>query len=308
MVIALGVYVSSVSGPADDPIAQALPEITGEPSTPVSALPDNLIHENEIKQTVNRDESSILFDDGDVIPIRWHQKPIPSIDRSGAREDNYAIWRSQAEAGNEEAAFVLWTMLNSCKFAYQKPEELDNALNITRQTQTIKLPGMDQAHFVTRESAEDWERILLMSFENCVGITDEQKSERNKWLKMSSDAGYPLAMMEYSAVKKDFESAMELEQTRWRSGDVDAMFKLYELYQQEYESGARPENKIIAYSHLLVFHRISEQKWAASSKNMQHFKPKIDEAAARLQPYELEQATVMAKDMIRSNPNCCFRH
>lgn len=232
IVIAVGVYVSSPIVPSNNPTGQALPEITGEPSTPASALPDNLILENQIKQTVNRDESSIPFDDGDVIPVRWHKKPIPSIDRSGAREDNYPKWRSEAEAGNEEAAFVLWTMLNSCKFAYEKQEDLNTALNITRQTQTIKLPGMDQARFVSRENAEDWERILLMSFEACVGITEEQKRERNKWLKMSADAGYPLAMMEYSQVKKDFESAMELEQSRWRAGDVAAMFKLFELYQQ----------------------------------------------------------------------------
>lgn len=242
------------------------------------------------------------------VRIRWHRKPVPRLSMEGPPAEVYARLRDMAIEGDVEAAFRLWTMLDSCQFAYEKSEDLQSALNTLSQTQSVKLPEMDEAKYVGDKSAKTYEEALRLSFEHCRGVTDEMKAEKTGWLKQASDVGYPLAMMNYSDVEKGYASAMDLETRRWQAGDSAAMLKLYELYQEKYISGEMPDNNIIAYAHLLVYRQISEKKWGPNSRRMEGLLPQFEIATALMRPNELEAASALARDLIESNPNCCFKH
>ena len=243
----------------------------------------------------------------DDLRIRWTKKPTPLRAIEGDLATEYERLREEAEE-DHEAAYQLWKILDSCKFAYESGADLDVALNTLTETQSVRLPGMDEPQFVGEESSGNWREALAMSFDTCSGITDEMKAEQNAWLKQASDAGYPLAMMHYSRVERDPRAAMDLATRRWQAGDVDAMRAMYQLYQRDYESGAKPENKVPAYAHLLVYKLISERKWGPRSRRLERFLPEFENARSLLRPHELAEAEALASRLIASNQNCCFRH
>lgn len=244
---------------------------------------------------------------GESLGIQWKRKPVPSYSIEGDLATEYEHLRELAEE-NAEAAYQLWTILDSCKFAFEAGSDLENALNTLSETQSVRLPGMHEPRFVGEESSRNWREALEMSFDICSGITEEMKFEKNAWLKKASDGGYPLAMMHYSEMEHDPDTALDLAERRWQAGDADAMRTMYELYQQDYESGIEPGNKVTAYAHLLVYKLISEKKWGPGSRRLERFLPEFGDASRQMLPHELTEAEALARRLIESNPACCFRH
>lgn len=306
--VAFSVLYNSSREGSSSPLVQPVAEVSqGAENSPRDQRTVAAIETTPSPRATGSTEVLLSIGGNDDLRIRWIKKPTPSQAIEGDLATEYERLREEAKE-DYEAAYQLWKILDSCKFAYESGGDLDVALSTLTETQSVRLPGMDEPRFVGDESSRNWREALEMSFDTCSGITDEMKAEKTAWLKQASDAGYPLAMMHYSRVERDPQAAMDLAIRRWQAGDVDAMRTMYQLYQQDYESGAKPENKVPAYAHLLVYKLISERKWGPRSRRLERFLPEFESARSLMRPHELAEAEAIASRLIASNRNCCFRH
>jgi hypothetical protein len=71
----------------------------------------------------------IEFPSGGTAQVNWQTLPIPSMKTTPPLADHYAMLREEAEMERPEAAFVLYKILESCKFAYEERRDLEVALH-----------------------------------------------------------------------------------------------------------------------------------------------------------------------------------
>ena len=182
------------SGPdpegADEGLQQPAPVPHQAQSTINRAETDSDNPDGHSDEYLNRSHRLISLGSAGHVRIRWHRKPVPRLSIEGPPAKIYAELREMAIEGDVEAAFRLWTMLDSCQFAYEKSEDLQSALDTLSQTQSVKLPEMDEAKYVGDKSARTYEEALQLSFEHCRGITNEMKAEKTGWLKQPTTRSY----------------------------------------------------------------------------------------------------------------------
>jgi hypothetical protein len=253
----------------------------------------------------------IEFPSGGTAQVNWQTLPIPSMKTTPPLADHYAMLREEAEMERPEAAFVLYKILESCKFAYEERRDLEVALHDLKSTHMLRAPEMDQPVLLRKEeSIRNWETILRTSHEACGGISREQKGERNKWLEISASAGYPIAMREYSATIDEYEAGVSLDITRWHNGDAQALRSLAMRYWKNYDDGNKPTDKISAYAAMFAYKRIALENAARTGhehdRRLERIQSELDSIGGRLREFEIEIALAEAEELVKSNQNCCF--
>ena len=255
---------------------------------------------------------SLIFPNGESVPVRWTRLPVPSNKPEPPYVDSYEQLVRNAEAGDPESAFALWSLLDQCReYAYETADQLDSALRQLRETQYYQTPEMLEPKWAgSAESAQTLELVLSIEYENCKGLTSEHKARASEFLKIASDAGYPIAMLEYSAYVTDLEEGIELDTERWNAGDAQGLNDLAKRLESTYYSGEQPTNKIPAYSALLAFTIIADRQFSMDGiyqdPRYEFVHERMSKIKADLLPHEFEVAVANAVKMVRENPNCCF--
>ena len=152
---------------------------------------------------------------------------------------------------------------------------------------------------------------LVGPFENCAGLSKEQRSEQAEWLKTAADLGESLAMIEYSRDIADNDIAIDFLNRAWKTGDIEALPFLAKRYGQSYESGENPQNKVRAYSTFYAYNQLIraglEGHGDIASRWVKRNQIELDQLEKTLHQHEIEQGRELAEQLVQSNENCCIR-
>jgi hypothetical protein len=142
------------------------------------------------------------------------------------------------------------------------------------------------------------------------GITADHKAEAVNWLAMAAQSGMPIAMQRMSGEISDYRQGVELDEGRWRAGDAMALRDLAVRYYRSYNSGEHPKNKTKFYAALYAYTQIARARFSNPQDRAlglyEQAEDELDAATREMLPYELTEAVTMAKEILCSNPNCCF--
>jgi hypothetical protein len=251
----------------------------------------------------------LIFPDGEVIEIIWRESMRPTVSAFGV--DNYEILREAALTGDAIASIMLYEMQRSCQSHYDSEEDLEAAVDQLYQTHTIPRPGQERPTKIgDPEKLEEFATMMRSSYARCEKLFAYQGNFDEKWLERSANDGWPLAMIELGQQQKDQESARNLYQAAWDAGSVQSLSLLSEIIKRSYESGEDPNANVEAFAVLLTYTIIEttllKDQGRIAGRHATSLKAKLEDEQKLLLPQERNEALEMSKQMIRSNPNCCF--
>ena len=251
----------------------------------------------------------LVFPDGEVLEVKWRKHKQPTVSQYGV--DNYEILREAALTGDAIASIMLYEMQRSCQSRYESEDELEAALDQLYQTHTIPIPGREQpAGLGDPERIDRMEAQMRSKYSRCKKLLAYQGNLEEKWLERSANDGWPLAMIELGQQQEDQESARILYQAAWDAGSTQSLDLLSEIIRQSYENGVDPSANVEAFAMLRTYTIIEttllKNQGRIAGRQAARLQAKLDEEQKLLLPQELEEALEMSKQMIRSNPNCCF--
>ncbi len=254
---------------------------------------------------------SVEFGDGDAIAISYNQPPkYPDIP-AGSVSEFYEELSWRARAGDADAAFLLHNSLAGCsRSRIESEEELNEAIDHLYQTHSIQKSGDGIPHIIPGSGYERLEIIeagLRESFVKCKGLNDEQIANGNQWLTLAanngnSHAAHRLAQEYYAS---DLGESIKYLEMAWLSGELDALSALAFIH-----SKGRPNetDPVQANAYWRLYVMITQQLQEAGGELL--YVPQSEEItasyASQLRPHEVEQSIALAKQILRSNPNCCF--
>ena len=262
---------------------------------------------------IRHGKDSVTFSDGESLPVLWRMKSRDLVvDSEKPLGQQYEELVALANAGNADAAVSLVEITEYCKSSFASQEEVDDAVSFAYQTHMLKFPGMAQPSAISEpEKVEEYiDHLVREPYQRCVSLTPEQKQETDHWLRMAADLGDSLAMLEYGRLNEDKELREKYLTESWKGGEADALRLLSEHYGQAYESGESPSNKVLAYTMFLAYERLLdaalEGHGPVARGWLHQNQDRLAEMTLRMHSYEISQATGMAKELIRSNPACCY--
>jgi len=280
------------------------------PETPAVASQDDLVSEIEM----HADGVDIVFPGNHPVQVIWRRPPHLDYDFGDEGQD-YQTLRGIAESGDGAAAYLLSDLLDRCVSAFATREGMENALNGLRQTSSIVFPGNEyETHFDDSEAGVSTAiEHIRRTFEDCQGVSAEQKSESADWLQQSADTGFLPAMMERAYEVDDHEVAIKLFTQAWESGESGALQGLSKRYYANWQAGLDPTGKVHAYATLYLYTQIVEAGLGPDTghgeiagRQLARIQKTLDQATADMFDQEIDEAIAIATSMLESNGNCCF--
>ena len=233
----------------------------------------------------------------------------PTVSQYGV--DNYEILREAALNGDAIASIMLYEMQRSCQSRYESDDALEATIDQLHQTHTIPIPGQEQsARFSDPESIDKMATVMRSRYSTCEKLLAYQGNLEEKWLERSANDGWPLAMIELGQQQEDQESARNLYQAAWDAGSAQSLSLLSEIMKRSYDNGEDPNANVEAFAVLHTYTIIEttllEDQGRIAGRHAARLKAKLEDEQKQLLPRERDDALEMSKQMIRSNPNCCF--
>lgn len=280
---------------------------------------DSIANSSEISEMPTTEKGtdlgglSVEFSDGDAIAISYNQPPkYPDIP-AGSVSEFYEEWSSRARAGDGDAAFLLHNSLAGCRSRIESEEELNEAIDQLYQTHSIQTSGDGIPSIIPGsqyERLEIVEAAIRDSFVKCKELNDEQIANGNEWLTLAANNGNSHAARQLAQeyFVSDLGESIKYLEMAWLSGDLDALSVLAFIH-----SKGRPDetDPVQANAYWSLYVMITQQLQEAGGELL--YVPPSEEItasyASQLRPHEVEQSIALAKQILRSNPNCCFsRH
>lgn len=272
-----------------------LPPPRGDVPMPDTAL---AVPAQESSAQPDSDAMEVRFPDGDRVEIRWREPEQLSFEVTGNATTDYVPLRLAAEAGDGLAAFTLAMNLEACRQSYRDESALQAAIDKLRQTGMLDLPGLDHdIEIPSPGETQSYVDELTTKYEACRNISDRQIAETELLIGMSAEAGNPMGEMEYGRRLDDDVAKREYYERAWQGGQMHALLFLAESYRAGYDDGLDPVDKLRWYAAYFLHGQLS----GAPHDTM------LEQAEKELLPREVDEALAIAKDMLRSNPNCCER-
>ena len=283
----------------------------------VAISPENATGQNNapLSQPAQADKKlpGPLENNEEPIIINWyepdhHNFPYPN----GSPFDNYAYFKTFAEAGSGFAAYQLANLMSSCSGAFLTRAELDKAITQMRRTFSYYDPEREATvRLGEPEKVEESVERKIRHFENCKVFTADQLQEHQKWIELASNNGFPLAMIEYGDKLDDPLVALELYRGAWHQGEGGALLSMATSLEKLYNQGIDPQAMIPAYAAMHAFVTLLQTAYGANPERVVgrwtiRNQAKLDQMARELLPHELETATELARTLINTNKNCCY--
>ena len=260
--------------------------------------------------TITRDESTEL-----PASVRWREHPVRSIEHhTGEWPEKYQHYRQLAEQGNGIAAHVLANMVLGCAHVeFETREQLETAVTQMRETYTYFSPTNGQ--LVTLDAQDNIELLIdiaTKSFEQCEGLTLDERRSTVKWYEVSANHGYSLGMLDYANTLSDPIVARDLRWRAWQIGDANGLLAYARDLRDAYDSGAEPDAKFEAFVAMHAFVTLRLARYGGADPDnvvgrINHsYQAELDALAILLFPEDLEAGKKQATDLLRMNPNCCY--
>lgn len=231
---------------------------------------------------------AVTFPDGEVIEVHLRRAPKPwSVDKSSTTfAALYPSLRAQA-ATNGSAALLLSTLLDRCAFAPADPSSLDVAVERQRRM----------------GAPRELQESLMQSYRFCRGITAAQKAEGFAWFQKSVALGDPIAVARSASTGSTTGEALRLHETAWRAGNLESAMHLGRLHELG-RPGERAPDPARSLAYYYVFAMIRAYGLGSTEGKTPEW---IESRLSAAGPEARDTAITMAKQMIRDNPNCCYR-
>ena len=259
-----------------------------------------------------RVQSSVIqFPDGDMVQVTWRVRDI--FDHvSPPYGKHYEPLRDLALEGDPYTAFSLFLVLDECKGAFESQDEVTAEINRLRETHMLRFPQWGNKILRARDSTDVEPMIsrIQAHFDKCEPITAEQKSEGDMWLKKAASGGPTTAMIWYGTVLDDHDKAVLMLERAWNDGAYRALPELAKRYQENFDSGMVPTDKIRAFAALYAYAKLLEHAQVTHGyppgRAMERAESAVELRTALMHEHEIKEGIEAAKIIIRSNPNCCF--
>lgn len=257
----------------------------------------------------------IVFPDGETVVVKPLPMSIGDIPAGPAREI-YGILQHAAENGDGEAAYFLFSRLRECSAVPSDKAELAAVVDEIQSTHMIS-PGADgRKQYV--EEITGYLEWLTKRYEDCEGLTREQRGEAQEWLAVSAEAGYLHAKNMYAEIYllplledakavlpgNRAENAVGWLLSARDAGSIRALKHVGFLYASgiNVDGLSLKPDPIEAYAHLYAYWKI--QQVEGSQDNVQQIAYGLERVGYYLNPYQLDAALDRAKALLRS-ANCC---
>lgn len=253
-----------------------------------------------------------MFADGSSTTVSWRDR-----EQTNKVEPPYAMEYERlvamAKAGDAEAAYRLYEILGeACRDAAASEQELADSIELVYQAHTVAAPGHDRR---ARISDPDKVKAIVTSMEStyqsCIGITAERKSEADMWLELAATNGYSFARLRYGSRLRVPDLAIRQLEFAWRDGEAEALGLLYERYRLRAAAGGDRADQLRSYAVLYAYAALqaaSLAEWGMPSPwQIDSTRSRLNTAAETLTADELNDAIEMAKDYVTNNLLCCYK-
>lgn len=262
---------------------------------------------------VGHSPTSIQYPDSEVLKINWRAYPRPQFQRDQSFARNYEMFRDRAEAGDGTASLLLHDMVTSCQSAFDTEDQLENAIDRLQQTHTLQLAKMQKpVPLDDPDQIPQFVEQMRSQYQGCSQLDAEQKAEPGQWLQLAAEQRLSPAMIEYGNQIADPTEAMEWFKGAWDEGEVEGLMMMSKVYQFQYQSGQYPAHNINAYASLMAYAKLVEAGMGGADHGpiahgeVRRVQDMLDHATDSLKQHELTEAIALSKELINSNPNCCF--
>ena len=209
---------------------------------------------------------------------------------------------SAALQGDSDAAFYLYYALKFCRNAPRSAEHYESDfLNLLT---TRKMEGLAYA-----DDTSGAERLLANQYAICDGVSEEQLSSANEFLRIASDSGLPEAQVLYAmtlinAIDEDtpvdeVDAAIKLMRAARDGGNVEAYFWLSLFGMNGF---------IEADSQSIVADLIVAQAAYSKSDIKMNLEKMIEQEFDRLYPREREEAIRLAQERAAGSRCCSYAY
>lgn len=253
----------------------------------------------------------VIFSDGEQIPIYWRKRSKrPALPDFSLRA--YDELSQVALNGDPYVPAILYDMVKACEYAPADDQALQDEIDWLQQTHQVRVNRNDHEVYVnTLSRVPEMIENMKKVYADCNSLAPEEKNNPERWLEVAVENGNSVAMVDLANQTEDAEQSLLLHQRAWQTGDPFGLYGMYEIGLKAYESGADPDGNVSAYAALMAFTLVTEQRFRATDtqsglRSAMRFREDYDQKIKVLRPAELEQATAEAKELIRSNANCCL--
>jgi hypothetical protein len=280
---------------------------------PSPAVPDNKLFAVAIQ------EIRVTFPSGRIVPVEMKEvpesPPLPDTFYPRPLIEQYAQLRNLAEAGDPVAARTLFRELKRCRRAYSSKESLREATEKLRRDRLIVLPASSGRPPLRVPDGEDLslaeDNWLKKPFEQCAGITEEQKAEAIRWIEISAAANDYQGLQEYALELGYTPAGVEAWERIWDMGYKAALAPLARLY----TLGVPPitggqADYVHAYAYRFIGYKLMEAAYQGSTtanhlRHLSGLRDGLNHTAGFMSPAQIEEATTLAENLLAANPNCC---
>jgi hypothetical protein len=217
----------------------------------------------------------------------------------------YPSLREQAMAGDASASLLLSRLLKDCQFAPEDQASLDAAID--RLMSAGEIRGADGSVLAPvrpgESAAQKVEELLMRPYRFCRGITAAQRTEEFRWFLKAVNLGHPVATASHASTHGTSNAALRLHEAAWRSGNLESALQLGRLHDLGHRGERQPDPArsmafYYVFGKLLPFWRQSTDGETPAW---------VESKFAAADPAVRNEALDLAKQLLRDNPNCCYR-
>ncbi len=327
VVVSVAVYLSTrARGSAgntdqDLPLVSAVPQVIDDKREASDELAQGkeIEPDTEEESTGDGETPGIEFPDGTIVQVAWLRPTHldrPLVEPLG---QHYETLRQQALAGDPNAAFDLYGILDSCSNAVETESELRKTKDRLLETHMVVIPafGEEELYVEDPEQVQIAIDMFERDYNRCIGITAQHKSEKDLWLEKAKDGGPELAIFLYATQMADSDESLSYLELAWQAGFMLSLPTMAEMYLEAYNSGQEPIGDISAYAATYAYSKLLENRRIEFDSAKLGFdvptdpeegnaNRRLEEMASVMQDFEIQEAIELAKKMISSNSNCCF--
>ena len=275
-------------------------------TTPVEEIfPGNLELAKIQRGSVGSYKKNFVFPDGEQISITFkntgvERDSILDLD-DGASGEFFERLSGPASEGNGAAAMQLYKSLRACSNKPKTEQELQKAIRSMRTAGIAPSDG---------RPLEDRIAWFQKAYERCQGVDPVMIEQSMTYLQSSADAGHTRSALRFalSTVDQDPNLAAKYFEAVWKAGDANGAFGLSRVYRSRGAVTHDDAVRVYAYEYVGYVIRLATYDGLPGRVIARKRQRLMSEMAARtlaVSPGIVEEAMLLAKDLIVSNAECC---
>ena len=257
------------------------------------------------------EKRGLEFGDGQQFTVNWRKRPRPK-GISGTSPREFEALQEMALAGDQFAPIILHGIVKSCEMAPANDAALQNEISQLEQTHRIRSPQDGREIYIDDPDViSQMVQRMTDAYDDCRLLSSVQRSDPEKWLELAAENGNSVAMVDLANQIEDVARSDSLHERSWRAGDSFGLLGMYKSRLRDFDSGEKPDGKVLAYATFIAYSILTEARYRQpesriAAKAADKVKLDLENKMQELRPEEADRAMDMAREIISTNPNCCY--